>query len=160
MIRPFRQHSVATIAIVAALVASPAAAQDAAPVQNEDGTITTSQEIVVLGGIGYRNRSESGAEPVVSYDSEYFQRFEPLSAGNTTIYVTYKSKGLALLRPLRDFGGPVGNVVADAETPPADQPPESAPVDVNRWTFISKVTPSTHASKTPPAPSLTMPLTG
>lgn len=82
MIRPFRLHSAATLAIVAALVASPAAAQDAAPVQNEDGTITTSQEIVVLGGIGYRNRSESGAEPVVSYDSEFFQRFEPLTAGD------------------------------------------------------------------------------
>jgi len=81
MIRPFRLHSVATLAIVAAFVAGPAAAQDAAPVQNDDGTITTSQEIVVLGSVGYRNRSNE-AEPVLSYDSEFFQRFEPLTAGD------------------------------------------------------------------------------
>jgi PE-PPE domain len=52
---------------------------------------------------------------IVDTDGTY--TFEPLSAGNTTIYVTYKSKGLAMLRPLRDFGGPIGNIVADAVEP-------------------------------------------
>ncbi|MCI4673488.1 PE-PPE domain-containing protein [Candidatus Mycolicibacterium alkanivorans] len=52
---------------------------------------------------------------IVETDSTY--TFEPLSPGNTTIYVTYKSKDLAMLRPLRDVGGAVGNLVADAVEP-------------------------------------------
>lgn len=35
----------------------------------------------MLGRIGYRNRSDA-AEPVLVYDSEYFQRFEPLTIGD------------------------------------------------------------------------------
>lgn len=85
MIRIFSLHSAAALALATAMIAAPAAAQDAqdmAPIQNADGTITTSQDIVVLGSIGYRNRSEDQAEPVLSYDSEFFQRFEPLTAGD------------------------------------------------------------------------------
>lgn len=41
----------------------------------------TSQQIVVQADIGYRNRTET-AEPVLVYDEEYFQRFEPLTAGD------------------------------------------------------------------------------
>lgn len=52
---------------------------------------------------------------IVETDSTY--TFEPLSPGNTTIYVTYKSKDLAMLRPLRDVGGAIGNLVADAVEP-------------------------------------------
>lgn len=52
---------------------------------------------------------------IVNPDGTY--TFAPLSPDNTTVYVTYQAKGLALLRPLRDFGGPVGNVVADAVEP-------------------------------------------
>ena len=85
MIRTFSLHSAAAFALAAALAAAPAAAQDAPiPVAEEDrgdGPITTSQEIVVLGSVGYRNRTEE-AEPVLSYDSEFFQRFEPLTAGD------------------------------------------------------------------------------
>ncbi len=81
MIRTFNLHSAAALALAAALAAAPAAAQDTAPIQREDGTITTSQDIVVLGSVGYRNRSDE-AEPVLSYDSEFFQRFEPLTAGD------------------------------------------------------------------------------
>lgn len=80
MIRSSCLQSAAALALAVAL-AMPAAAQDSAPVQKEDGTITTSQEIVVLGSVGYRNRSNE-AEPVLSYDSEFFQRFEPLTAGD------------------------------------------------------------------------------
>ncbi|HWT43064.1 MAG TPA: TonB-dependent receptor, partial [Sphingopyxis sp.] len=70
--------------IATALVAVPAAAQDVAPIVDEsgDGTITSARDIVVLGSVGYRNRSEDQAEPVISYDSEFFQRFEPLTAGD------------------------------------------------------------------------------
>ena len=69
MIRTFSLHSAAALALAAALAAAPAAAQDAPiPVAEEDrgdGPITTSQEIVVLGSVGYRNRTEE-AEPVLS----------------------------------------------------------------------------------------------
>ena len=43
--------------------------------------VTTAQDIVVLGNIQYRNRVE-GAPPVLEYDTEYFQRFEPLTVGD------------------------------------------------------------------------------
>jgi outer membrane receptor protein involved in Fe transport len=42
---------------------------------------TTVQELIVTGEITYRNRTEDAA-PVLSYDQEYFQRFEPVSAGD------------------------------------------------------------------------------
>ena len=82
MIRIFSLNSAAVLALATAMMSAPAMAQDTAPIQNADGTITTSQDIVVLGSIGYRNRSEDQAEPVLSYDSEFFQRFEPLTAGD------------------------------------------------------------------------------
>jgi outer membrane receptor for ferrienterochelin and colicin len=49
--------------------------------ESEDDTIQSAKEIVVQGSIGFRNRSDS-AEPVLVYDEEYFQRFEPLTAGD------------------------------------------------------------------------------
>jgi outer membrane receptor for ferrienterochelin and colicin len=65
---------------VAMLWAAPAlAAEDA--VESEDPTLQSSREIVVQADIGYRNRSEE-AEPVLVYGEEYFQRFEPLTAGD------------------------------------------------------------------------------
>ena len=69
MIRIFSLNSAAALALATAMMSAPAAAQDAqdmAPIQNADGSITTSQDIVVLGSIGYRNRSEDQAEPVLS----------------------------------------------------------------------------------------------
>lgn len=47
----------------------------------EDEKVQTAKEIVVQGSIGFRNRSDA-AEPVLVYDEEYFQRFEPLTAGD------------------------------------------------------------------------------
>lgn len=84
MIRRFSLHSAAALALAAALLSAPAVAQDAPlPVdESGDGTITSAQDIVVLGTIGYRNRSDDVAEPVLTYDSEFFQRFEPLTAGD------------------------------------------------------------------------------
>src|SRR3546814_20715457 len=86
MIRTFSLHSAAALALAAALAAAPAAAAQDAPLpiaeeDRGDGPITTSQDIVVLGSVGFRNRTEE-AEPVLSYDSEFFQRFEPLTAGH------------------------------------------------------------------------------
>ena len=49
--------------------------------ESEDDKVQSAKEIVVQGSIGFRNRSES-AEPVLVYDEEYFQRFEPLTAGD------------------------------------------------------------------------------
>ena len=49
--------------------------------EGDDGEIQSAKEIVVQGGIGFRNRSDN-AEPVLVYDEEYFQRFEPLTAGD------------------------------------------------------------------------------
>jgi len=63
----------------AVLPANPAIAEEAA--ETDDRQIETSREIVVQAGIGYRNRNEE-AEPVLVYDEEYFQRFEPLTAGD------------------------------------------------------------------------------
>lgn len=48
---------------------------------HDDDRIETAQEIVVQGSIGFRNRSQD-AEPILIYDEEYFQRFEPLTAGD------------------------------------------------------------------------------
>lgn len=58
-------------------LATPALAQQAAA----DTAPTASDEIVVTGDISYRNRSESTA-PVLEYGLDYFQRFEPLTAGD------------------------------------------------------------------------------
>lgn len=44
-------------------------------------TIQSSNEIVVQGEIGFRNRSEETV-PTLVYDTDYFQRFEPLTAGD------------------------------------------------------------------------------
>lgn len=58
--------------------AQTAAPEPAAPASD---TIENAEEIVVQGGIGFRNRSET-TEPVLVYDYAYFQRFEPLTAGD------------------------------------------------------------------------------
>lgn len=66
----------------AALLASPALAQEeVAPVDESGEGIQTAREIVVQGQIGYRNRDDA-AEPILVYDEQYFQRFEPLTAGD------------------------------------------------------------------------------
>ncbi|MGX7926318.1 TonB-dependent receptor plug domain-containing protein [Tsuneonella sp. HG094] len=62
-------------------LAVPASAADETNEEDAPGEIRTSREIVVQGDIGYRNRSDD-AEPVLVYDEEYFQRFEPLTAGD------------------------------------------------------------------------------
>ncbi|MBY0226264.1 MAG: TonB-dependent receptor [Hyphomicrobium sp.] len=51
----------------------------AAEVQAEG--VQTTDELIVYGTVVTRNRSDTVA-PVLSYDLEYFQRFEPISAGD------------------------------------------------------------------------------
>lgn len=60
-------------------VASQAQAQEANGAGERQ--VTTAEDLVVLGNIQYRNRVE-GAPPVLEYDTEYFQRFEPLTVGD------------------------------------------------------------------------------
>jgi outer membrane receptor protein involved in Fe transport len=49
--------------------------------QPPPGEIATAESVVVMGEITYRNRSDE-AGPVLEYGTDYFQRFEPLSAGD------------------------------------------------------------------------------
>lgn len=62
------------------LAAAPAWSADDA-IAGEAERTKTVEEVVVSGEIVFRNRVE-GPEPVLSYDLEYFQRFEPLTAGD------------------------------------------------------------------------------
>ena len=68
----------------AILPAAPAiAADEAAAAESADADqIQSSRDIVVQAEIGYRNRAEDEPEPVLVYGEEYFQRFEPLTAGD------------------------------------------------------------------------------
>ncbi|MEQ9023289.1 MAG: TonB-dependent receptor plug domain-containing protein, partial [Pseudomonadales bacterium] len=66
-----------TLALAIAIASIPLAAQEAP----EQGQTLAAEEIVVIGTIPYRNRS-AATEPTLEYDSEYFQRFEPLTAGD------------------------------------------------------------------------------
>lgn len=69
--------ALSTFAAPAFAQAGPAGDQAA-----EDEAIATADTIVVLGRATlFRNRSEE-TEPVLEYDSEFFQRFEPLTAGD------------------------------------------------------------------------------
>lgn len=77
--RVLRSSALLLTAALGAL-ARPAFAQESASPADEQ--LTTSQDIVVLAQIGYRNREDESAVPVLSYDTDYFQRFEPLTAGD------------------------------------------------------------------------------
>lgn len=72
---------------MAAALAAPAIAQDGSADASSAASETApppvdATEIVVQAQIGYRNRDEDNAEPVLVYDTDYFQRFEPLTAGD------------------------------------------------------------------------------
>lgn len=72
------------VALAEDLAAAQGADETAAMAKDEqpsEDDIQSAKEIVVQGSIGFRNRSDS-AEPVLVYDEEYFQRFEPLTAGD------------------------------------------------------------------------------
>ena len=95
MTKNFLRYSASLLVLVSAMgagslasasddaAAADSAAADATTdtIASKEGPIQTAQEIVVLGSIGYRNRSDD-AEPALVYDTDYFQRFEPLTAGD------------------------------------------------------------------------------
>lgn len=70
----------ALAALAPLMLATQAVAADA-PIATAADAPTTVEELIVTGGITYRNRTDDAA-PVLSYDQEYFQRFEPVSAGD------------------------------------------------------------------------------
>lgn len=75
---PFLRCGVAMIAIALAM---PAHAADTAATAEESALDPVrSEDIIVNAAIAFRNRTED-ANPVLSYDLEYFQRFEPVSVG-------------------------------------------------------------------------------
>ncbi|HEY0623072.1 TonB-dependent receptor plug domain-containing protein [Sphingomonas sp.] len=72
----------ASLPVLALSLAAPAAAQTVETAQAAaQQEIETAADVVVNGTIAYRNRTE-GAEPELVYDQEFFQRFEPLTAGD------------------------------------------------------------------------------
>lgn len=81
-----RAFAGASLTSVAIALAAPAGAQETeasdpnAPNAGEQ-QIEAAADVVVNGHIAYRNRTE-GAEPELVYDQEFFQRFEPLTAGD------------------------------------------------------------------------------
>ncbi len=76
-------HRVIWLASVAALALNAASAQAAeeAPIRTAADEPVTASELVVPGRIFYRNRTDAPA-PALNYDLDYFQRFEPLTAGD------------------------------------------------------------------------------
>jgi iron complex outermembrane recepter protein len=67
---------------LALVLPAAALAQEGATEPQQDQAVQSANDIVVFGSIGYRNREEDAAEPVLVYDTDYFQRFEPLTAGD------------------------------------------------------------------------------
>jgi outer membrane receptor protein involved in Fe transport len=61
--------------------ASAAFAADDSAVATAPEAPATVEELVINPGVTFRDRTDSAA-PVLSYDQEYFQRFEPVSAGD------------------------------------------------------------------------------
>ncbi len=88
MIQPTRARCVRSRSIRSLLLAGigavlPLAMAQAAEVDApEDDQTRSASEIVVQAEIGYGNRDEDAADPVLVYDEKYFQRFEPLTAGD------------------------------------------------------------------------------
>ena len=79
--RLFIASAIGALSTVLAAPAMAQNAQDETEAGEESEEVQTAREIVVQADIGFRNRSEE-AEPVLVYDEEYFQRFEPLTAGD------------------------------------------------------------------------------
>ncbi len=73
----------ASLSVLALGLAAPAAAQtgETDAEAQTGGEIERAADVVVNGSIAYRNRTE-GAEPELVYDQDFFQRFEPLTAGD------------------------------------------------------------------------------
>ena len=76
-----RSQLMLSCAIALCAVGQPAIAQTDPTVPGEgDAADQNASDIIVTAKIAFRNRTED-ANPVLSYDLEYFQRFEPVSVG-------------------------------------------------------------------------------
>ncbi len=69
------------LAVALAIALSSVAHAQTAPAPAPDAATRSLDEIVVQGSITYRDRTDATA-PVLVYDLEYFQRFEPLTVGD------------------------------------------------------------------------------
>ncbi len=83
---------------------------------------TSSNDIVVQADIGFRNRSGDTAEPVLVYGEEYFQRFEPLTAGDALKRVP----SVTFLSDVIESDGPRLRGLAPGLHPDPDQRREGA----------------------------------
>ena len=84
MAKMFRASQLASVAGAAISLAAfqPAFAQTAGPAPHAAARDQPSaDDTVVIQGIGYRDRTDETA-PVLVYGTDYFQRFEPLTAGD------------------------------------------------------------------------------
>ena len=68
------------VSLATGIAAACSAASQETGSTNNDGALPA-EEIVVIGEIPVRNRSTE-IDPTLQYDAEYFQRFEPLTAGD------------------------------------------------------------------------------
>ncbi|WP_293676335.1 TonB-dependent siderophore receptor [uncultured Phenylobacterium sp.] len=71
----------AVVSLAPLLAATVAWCADGGAAADEAEAARTVEELVVTGEIAFRNRTEAAA-PTLSYDLDYFQRFEPLTAGD------------------------------------------------------------------------------
>ena len=81
-LRPYRVLAQSLLLMGGAFFAETSQAAEVTANDAEPGVTREAREIVVQAEIGFRNRDESGVEPKLIYDEEYFRRFEPLSAGD------------------------------------------------------------------------------
>ncbi|MBY0511794.1 MAG: TonB-dependent receptor [Rhodospirillaceae bacterium] len=77
--KKFRAFALASVAPIAMMTAAATAQEQMADAVRE--VPQTAVEEVVVNGVVFRDRTETAA-PVLSYDLEYFQRFEPVTAGD------------------------------------------------------------------------------
>jgi len=77
----FALAAFAPLALAAGAPSGAWAADVDAPIATAADAPATASELVVQAKIAYRNRTDQAA-PVLNYDLDYFQRFEPLTAGD------------------------------------------------------------------------------
>lgn len=77
--RNMKRALLAVAAAAPLLLAAQAQAQEV--IETRSGDPDRVEDVVVVGEATYRNRTDDTA-PVLSYDQQYFQRFEPLSVGD------------------------------------------------------------------------------
>lgn len=77
--RNMKRALLAVAAAAPLLLAAQAQAQEV--IETRSGEPDRVEDVVVVGEATYRNRTDDTA-PVLSYDQQYFQRFEPLSVGD------------------------------------------------------------------------------